>query len=102
MVQYQCADSRGQLHINVGSYRIGNDTTPYASRHAASLRAIYELADLNHSVYMHSTGQSGNPLSPYYSNSSAPWARIESIPMATNRTEINVAAIGVLNLVPAR
>lgn len=29
-------------------------------------------------------------------------ARIESIPMTTNRTEIEAGAIGVLNLVPAR
>jgi penicillin G amidase len=74
--------------VNVGSFRIGNDATPYASRHAASLRAIYDLADLNRSVYMHSTGQSGNLLSPYYSNFSTPLAQIENIPMTTNRSEI--------------
>ena len=88
--------------VNVGSFRIGNDAAPYVSRHAASLRAIYDLADLNRSVYMPSTGQSGNLLSPYYSNFSAPWARLESIPMTTNRTEIEVGAIGVLNLVSGR
>ena len=88
--------------VNVGSYRIGNEATPFVNRHAASLRAIYDLADMNRSVYMHSTGQSGNLLSPYYANFSTPWARIESIPMTTIRTEIEARAIGVLNLVPAR
>ena len=87
--------------INVGSFRINNDVTPFANRHAAGLRAIYDLADLDRSVYMHSTGQSGNIFSPYYANFAIPWSRVESIPMTTSREEIEVGAIGVLSLMPA-
>ncbi|MEY4729802.1 MAG: hypothetical protein RL020_960, partial [Pseudomonadota bacterium] len=54
--------------VNVGRHNINNDAQPFANRHAASMRAIYDLADLNQSLYMHSTGQSGNRLSSHYAD----------------------------------
>ena len=48
--------------VDVGRNTLANEAAPFASRHAASLRAIYDLADLDKSVYIHSTGQSGNLL----------------------------------------
>src|SRR5208282_1283591 len=52
--------------IDVGRNTLANEAAPFASRHAPSLRAIYDLSDLDKSEYMHSTGQSGNVLSPLY------------------------------------
>jgi penicillin G amidase len=73
---------------------------PFASRHAASYRAIYDLADLDHSLYMHSTGQSGNPLAPSYRAFVQRWARVEYIEIATARAAIARAAVGTWRLTP--
>lgn len=87
--------------VNAAANRIGNAAMPYANRHAASLRAIYDLADPDRSRFMHSTGQSGNPLSPWYAHFAEPWARNESVPMSTRRAEYEQGAIGTLRLLPA-
>ena len=47
--------------------------------HAASLRAIYDLADLNNSRFIHGPGQSGHPLSPHYRDLAELWSRGEYI-----------------------
>lgn len=86
--------------VNAAAIRLGNSAQPFANRHAASLRAIYDLADLERSVFIHSTGQSGNFLSPWYRHFAEPWARNESVPMITRRPDIEKSAIGTLKLVP--
>jgi penicillin amidase len=77
--------------VNVGGITIRDAQQPFANRHAASLRAIYDLADLDRSRYMHSTGQSGNVLSPWYSNFAERWARVEYVTIPTKRDGIAAA-----------
>jgi penicillin amidase len=77
--------------IDVGSYTLRDAANPYGNRHAPSLRAIYDLADLDRSVYIQSTGQSGNVLSPWYSNMGGRWARVEYITIPTKRDAIGAA-----------
>src|SRR3546814_344175 len=48
--------------IDVGRSDPADDQAPYANRHAPSLRAIYDLADLNRSQFIDSTGQSGHQI----------------------------------------
>ena len=43
--------------VNVGQYHLDKNDAPFANRHAASLRAIYDLADPEQSVFMYQTGQ---------------------------------------------
>ena len=86
--------------IDVGRNTLSNDAAPFASRHAASLRAIYDLADLDKSVYMHSTGQSGNLLSPHYHDFAERWARVEYIPMSMQRSDALRDSLGTLKLLP--
>ncbi len=86
--------------VNAAAIRLGNAAQPFANRHAASLRAIYDLSDPERSVFIHSTGQSGNFLSPWYRHFAEPWARNESVPMITRRAEVEKTAIGTLKLVP--
>ena len=74
--------------VDVGAITIRDAERPFANRHAPSLRAIYDLADLDRSRYMHSTGQSGNVLSPWYSNFGERWARVEYITIPTRREAI--------------
>jgi penicillin amidase len=77
--------------VNVGHYFIRDEARPFANRHAPSLRAIYDLADLDRSLYMHSTGQSGNVLSPWYSSFAERWARVEYVTIPAKRDAIVAA-----------
>ncbi|MCM3566118.1 penicillin acylase family protein [Hydrogenophaga intermedia] len=60
--------------LNVGQYHLDKADAPYANRHAASLRALYDLANLDRSVYIYQTGQSGNVFSSRYRDMSPEWA----------------------------
>ncbi|WP_368744859.1 penicillin acylase family protein [Desertibaculum subflavum] len=87
--------------VNVGQHDIRNDAAPFANRHAASFRAIYDLADLDRSIFIQSTGQSGNWMSPHYADFATPWARTEYLPMTTRRADYEPGNAGRLILQPA-
>ena len=93
-------DSGDTYTINVGRNSLASESAPFASRHAASLRAIYDLADLDQSMSIHSTGQSGNLLSPLYRNFAEPWSRAEYIPMSMKRSDAAAGSLGTLRLQP--
>jgi penicillin amidase len=71
---------------------------PFANRHAASYRAIYDFADLDRSLYMHTTGQSGNAFSPFYRSFAERWAKVDYIEIATKPDKILV--LGTWTLTP--
>jgi penicillin amidase len=73
---------------------------PFANRHASTFRAIYDFADLERSLYIHTTGQSGNPFSPFYRSFAGRWAKGEYIEIATRREAIAKAALGTWKLAP--
>jgi penicillin G amidase len=75
---------------------------PFANRHASSYRGIYDLADLERSLYIHTTGQSGNPFSPYYRSFAERWAKVDYIEIATTREAILKAPLGTWRLTPGR
>ena len=89
----------GTYTLNRGKEEFGEEP-PFANRHASSYRAIYDLADLDRSLYIHTTGQSGNPFSPFYRSFAERWAKVEYIEIATKRAEIDKAAIGTWKLSP--
>jgi penicillin G amidase len=84
--------------VNVGHMTIRDDARPFANRHAASMRALYDLADLDRSLFMQSTGQSGNVLSPWYSSFAERWAKVEYITIPAKREAI--APAHTLRLTP--
>ncbi|HVL75338.1 MAG TPA: penicillin acylase family protein [Noviherbaspirillum sp.] len=91
----------GDTHtVNVGRHNLRDEAMPYANRHAASLRALYDLSNLEDSRFIHSTGQSGNVLSPLYRNFTQRWANVEFVRMRTERTAVEQGSIGTLRLVP--
>jgi penicillin amidase len=95
--------SDGGTHtVNVGAYAIDDHDAPFASRHAAGFRAIYDLADPSASRFAISTGQSGHVLSRHYRDLVEPWLRGELAPMSTDRAAIEAAAADVLVLDPRR
>ncbi|MBC7804338.1 MAG: penicillin acylase family protein [Candidatus Parcubacteria bacterium] len=87
--------------VNVGRHNLNDEAQPFANRHAASLRAIYDLADPEKSLYIHSGGQSGNVLSEHYRAFSAAWARNEYIPMRAQRKTLDAEPHRLLRLTPA-
>ena len=74
--------------VDVGHYFVKDEARPFANRHAPSLRALYDLADLERSRFMQSTGQSGNVMSPWYSNTAQRWAKVQSVTIPTKRESI--------------
>lgn len=86
--------------INVGRHNLRDEAQPFANRHAASLRALYDLSNLENSKFIHSTGQSGNVLSPLYRSYTQRWARVEYLPMKTDRNTVENNRLGTLTLIP--
>lgn len=60
--------------VNVGQYVPSDGKAPFANRHAASLRAIYDLSRPEASLFIYQTGQSGLALSERYSDMAQEWA----------------------------
>jgi penicillin amidase len=67
--------------VNVGQYPLDHANEPYANRHAASLRAIYDLADLENSRFIYQTGQSGHVFSSRYSDMAREWRDVRYRPL---------------------
>jgi len=88
--------------VNVGRSEFQDDADPYSNRHAASLRAIYDLADPQASLFIHPGGQSGNPLSPHYRSFANAWARGEYAPMLTDRSRLEAQGVQRLVLTPRK
>ena len=86
--------------VNVGAMRVGNDQTPFTSRHAASLRVIYDLSDLDRSRFVIPTGQSGNRLSGQYADQSELWRSVDYLPMSMQRGAAESGGQGTLRLIP--
>jgi penicillin amidase len=86
--------------VNVGRHNLRDDAAPFTNHHAASLRALYDLSNLENSRFIHSTGQSGNVLSPLYGNYAQRWRDVAYLPMRTVRAEVEKGGLGTLSLFP--
>jgi penicillin amidase len=60
--------------VNVGQYWAGEKYLPFANRHAASLRVVYDLSDLEQSQFIYQTGQSGLVWADNYRDMKHEWA----------------------------
>ena len=88
--------------VNAFSFSPLDEERPFASRHGPGFRAIYDLADLDRSLFIHSTGQSGNVLSALYRNFEEDWRKGGYITVPTDRAAFESNALGRLRLVPRR
>ncbi|MEM5430515.1 penicillin acylase family protein [Cupriavidus oxalaticus] len=82
--------------VNVGRHNLRDEKAPFENTHAASVRALYDLADLPASRFMDSTGQSGNALLPRYRDWTGKWAAVEYVTMP-----LAPAQADAMTLVPA-
>ncbi|WP_421785359.1 penicillin acylase family protein [Hyphobacterium sp.] len=86
--------------VNVAVYSVRAGT--FDVFHGPSLRAVYDLADLDASRYMHAPGQSGHPWSDHYRDLAPLWAAGESFEMPTDWTpETAPENSRILTLTPA-
>jgi penicillin amidase len=76
------------------------DELPFANHGASTYRAIYDFSDLDRSLYIQTTGQSGNPFSPGYRSFADRWAKVDYIEIPTRREAFAKSALGTWNLTP--
>ena len=85
--------------LNRGSVDFGEEP-PFANRAGSTYRAIYDFADLEHSLYIQTTGQSGNAFSHYYRSFAERWSKVDYIEIATRREAIAKGALGTWRFSP--
>jgi penicillin amidase len=83
--------------VNVAHPRIGDKGT-YESDLLASYRGIFDLSDLEKSLYVMPGGQSGNVFSPQYRDMVERWAKLHYRTIPTRDTEIEVNTRNRLSL----
>ncbi len=76
--------------------------SPYAVSTVASMREIIDLANLAHSLAIHTTGQSGLPLNKHYSDMVLMWRDVKYAPFYFDRAALDKVREGVLVLQPAK
>ncbi len=69
----EVATDGGYDTINRGHMRIADEAAPFRNRHGAGFRGIFDLANLDASLFMIAVGQSGNPLSRHFLDLAVPW-----------------------------
>ncbi len=67
--------------INIGRLELLRAPNPFETKQAASLRAIYDLSDLEKSLFIYQAGQSGWVQSKLYRNMGPLWAKDEYLPL---------------------
>jgi len=90
--------SGGDDTVNRGTYTVGEN---FQTGGIPSYRQIVDLGDFDRSRSVITTGCSGNPASPYYSNQTELWLRGEYHPMLFSPEAIANDSVGTLTIKPA-
>ncbi len=93
-------ESPGGDHTIMAGAMPGRGPDPYANVHSAGFRAVYDFADLDRSVMVIATGQSGHPLSRHYDDLGALWRRGDYAPMSLNPDDARASGRGLTLLRP--
>ncbi|QWD65229.1 penicillin acylase family protein [Polynucleobacter sp. MWH-Aus1W21] len=75
--------------VNVGRLELLRSKNPYETLQAASLRTVYDLSDLEKSVFVYQSGQSGWIQSKLYRNMNPLWANNEYLPLQMKSEKIS-------------
>ncbi|GGA92790.1 penicillin acylase [Brucella endophytica] len=92
--------SGGAFTLDRGTSNWNDDVNPYRATHGTSYRGIFDLADLDRSTYIQTTGQSGNVLSPHYRDFAARWGNIEAFTIPVAEDAYRDGALGTWRLEP--
>jgi penicillin amidase len=83
----------GTAIVNATAYEL---TEGFEVTSLPSMRLIVDLADLDNSRLIHTTGQSGHPFNPHYADMLRRWAQNEYHPMLWSREAIEAQVEGRL------
>jgi penicillin amidase len=75
--------------INVGRLELLRADNPFETKQAPSLRTIYDLSDLEQSLFIYQSGQSGWVQNKLYRNMSPLWAKSEYLPLKMKPEKVN-------------
>ena len=89
--------SGGEAIVNATGWSIKDG---YETNWLPSMRMIVDLGDLNNSVTVHTTGQSGHAYHPHYADMAPLWAHLEYYSMLWDEATITSEAEGHLVLRP--
>jgi len=64
------------------------------------MRMIVDLSDLNNSLTVHTTGQSGHAFHPHYIDLADLWRTVQYYPMWWEEQAVQQNAEGLLRLIP--
>ena len=89
----------GAFTLQRADHRLASNR-PYAAVHGAGYRGIYDLANIDASLYIVSTGQSGNVFSEHYDDLLEMWASGGYVTIPTDRDRIEAKAVTSLTITP--
>jgi penicillin G amidase len=78
--------------VNVGQYWL-NEAQPFHNRHAASLRSVFDLSNLENSQFVYQTGQSGLVFSSRYRDMNPQWSQVEYRPLQLQGQGVGAALV---------
>lgn len=88
----------GAYTVNAARYDLMGADSPFRQTEGPGYRAVMDLGDPGGSVFMQSTGQSGNPLSAHYRDLQTPWRDNQALQMDPTADSVGE----VLELLPVR
>ena len=94
--------SGGNYALLRGKSDFGDQERPFRAVHGAGYRAVYDFADLDKSIFIQTTGQSGNPFSKHYDDLADLWVKGRYLPMTTRSEDYSKDALGTWRLEPVR
>ena len=76
----------GEDTVNAAEMNVSDDADPFRDRHGPVLRMIVDLAHPEAARFMIAPGESGNPLSPHWSDLLLPWRNVGYVTMGEDRS----------------
>ncbi len=94
--------SGGAFSLDRGKSLFTDESNPFRVTHGTSFRGLYDLANLDRSTYIQTTGQSGNVLSSNYRDFAERWANTEAITIPTDENVYQDGLLGIWRLKPQK
>jgi penicillin amidase len=94
--------SGGAFSLDRARSTFTDEVNPYRETHGTSYRGLFDLADLERSTYIQTTGQSGNVFSVNYSDFAQKWANMEAITIPTDEKAYQDGLLGIWRLTPRK
>jgi penicillin amidase len=91
--------SGGDETVNRGGYRPG-DYVHFPDIHGPGYRGVFDLANLDASRFVIATGESGNPLSPWYGNLAERWRNGDAVTLAGTAAQVAATGLGEVRFTP--